>query len=182
MARVTVEDCIVRVPNRFELVLHAAQRARNIGRGEELPVERDNDKNPVVALREIAEATLDLPALEADLVKSLQRAPEPEPAEEEVLDLIATDENIFGVMDVNEEQPGDGQGLQALPAEDIEAAIAAELAGGKRGRRPQLGCPRSAPVHRRGGHDAARGHAVGRARAGRPGLRRRRPDRPRAGG
>ena len=132
MARVTVEDCIVRVPNRFELVLHAAQRARNIGRGEELTVERDNDKNPVVALREIAEATLDLPALEADLVKSLQRAPEPEPAEEEVLDLIATDENIFGVMDVNEEQPGDGQGLEDLSAEDIEAAIAAELAGGKR--------------------------------------------------
>ncbi|HZF76493.1 MAG TPA: DNA-directed RNA polymerase subunit omega [Acetobacteraceae bacterium] len=132
MARVTVEDCILKVPNRFELVLHAAQRARNIGRGEELTVERDNDKNPVVALREIAEATLDLTALEADLVKSLQRAPEPEPAEEEVLDLIATDENIFGVMDVNEEQPGDGQGLEDLSAEDIEAAIAAELAGGKR--------------------------------------------------
>jgi DNA-directed RNA polymerase subunit omega len=132
MARVTVEDCILRVPNRFELVLHAAQRARNISRGEELTLDRDNDKNPVVALREIAEGELDLPSLEADLVKSLQRAPEPEPAEEEVLDLIATDENIFGVMDVNEEQPGDGQGLEDLSADDIEAAIAAELGGGKR--------------------------------------------------
>jgi DNA-directed RNA polymerase subunit omega len=128
MARVTVEDCIVQIPNRFELVLLAAQRARNIGRGEELTIDRDNDKNPVVALREIADTTIDLVAVEADLVKSLQRAPEPEPAEEEVLDLIATDENIFGVMDVNEELPADGVGDDASP-EDIEAAIAAELGG-----------------------------------------------------
>jgi DNA-directed RNA polymerase subunit omega len=131
MARVTVEDCILKVPNRFELVLHAAQRARNISRGEELTVERDNDKNPVVALREIADDTVDLPSLEADIIKSLQRAPEPEPAEEEVLDLIATDENIFGVMDVNEE-PANEAGLEDLSADDIEAAIAAELGGGKR--------------------------------------------------
>jgi len=131
MARVTVEDCVLRVPNRFELVLHAAQRARNIARGEELTLERDNDKNPVVALREIADATVDLDSLRADLIKSLQRAPEPEPAEEEVLDLIATDENIFGVMDVNEEPIGEGAGLEDLSAADIEAAIAAEL-GGKR--------------------------------------------------
>lgn len=131
MARVTVEDCIVQIPNRFELVLLAAQRARNIGRGEEMTVDRDNDKNPVVALREIAETTIDLAAVEADLVKSLQRAPEPEPAEEEVLDLIATDENIFGVMDVNDELPAEA-GTEDLSAEDIEAAIAAELAGGGR--------------------------------------------------
>jgi DNA-directed RNA polymerase subunit omega len=120
------------VPNRFELVLHASQRARNISRGEDLTVERDNDKNPVVALREIADGTLDLDLLQADLIKSLQRAPEPEPAEEEVLDLIATDENIFGVMDVNEEPIGDGVGLEDLSSDDIEAAIAAELGGGKR--------------------------------------------------
>ncbi len=129
MARVTVEDCIVQVPNRFELVLLAAQRARNIGRGEEMTVDRDNDKNPVVALREIAETTIDLAAVEADLVKSLQRAPEPEPAEEEVLDLIATDENIFGVMDVNDELPAEA-GVEDLSPDDIEAAIAAELGGG----------------------------------------------------
>ena len=132
MARVTVEDCIVQIPNRFELVLLAAQRARNIGRGEEMTVERDNDKNPVVALREIAETTIDLAAVEADLVKSLQRAPEPEPAEEEVLDLIATDENIFGVMDVNEELPVEGAGLEDMSPDDLEAAIAAELGGGRR--------------------------------------------------
>ncbi len=132
MARVTVEDCIVKIPNRFELVLLAAQRARNISRGETLTVDRDNDKNPVVALREIADETVDFPALEADLVKSLQRAPEPEPAEEEVLDLIATDENIFGVMDVNEEQLPEMPQEEFSP-EDIEAQIAAELGGGGRG-------------------------------------------------
>ena len=131
MARVTVEDCIVQIPNRFELVLLAAQRARNIGRGEEMTIERDNDKNPVVALREIADQTIDFAAVEADLVKSLQRAPEPEPAEEEVLDLIATDENIFGVMDVNEELPAEA-GVEDMSPDDIEAAIAAELGGGDR--------------------------------------------------
>ena len=132
MARVTVEDCIVQIPNRFELVLIAAQRARNIGRGEDLTLDRDNDKNPVVALREIADQTIALDAVEADLIKSLQRAPEPEPAEEEVLDLIATDENIFGVMDVNEELPTEGAGLEDMSPDDLEAAIAAELGGGRR--------------------------------------------------
>jgi DNA-directed RNA polymerase subunit omega len=134
MARVTVEDCIVQIPNRFELVLLAAQRARNIGRGEEMTLDRDNDKNPVVALREIAETTIDLAAVEADLVKSLQRAPEPEPAEEEVLDLIATDENIFGVMDVNDELPAEA-GVEDMSPDDLEAAIAAELAGAGAARR-----------------------------------------------
>jgi len=128
MARVTVEDCIVQVPNRFELVLLAAQRARNISRGETLTVDRDNDKNPVVALREIAEQTVELPALEQDLIKSLSRAPEPEPVEDEVLDLIDTNANIFGVMDVNEELPADMQLEEADPGE-MEAAIAAELGG-----------------------------------------------------
>ncbi|UFN50783.1 DNA-directed RNA polymerase subunit omega [Roseomonas sp. OT10] len=133
MARVTVEDCIDKIPNRFELVLKAAQRARNISRGEELTLDRDNDKNPVVALREIADETLDLEALEQDIVKSLLRAPEPEPVEEEVIDLIATDENIFGVVDVNEGEANEaGMGVEDMPADDIEAAIAAELGGGRR--------------------------------------------------
>lgn len=132
MARVTVEDCILQVPNRFDLVLFAAQRARNLSRGEELTLDRDNDKNPVVALREIADRTVDLPALEQDIVKGLLRAPEPEPVDEEVGDIIAIDENIFGVMDVNEEALPDGMGLEDLSPDDIEAAIAAELAGGKR--------------------------------------------------
>lgn len=130
MARVTVEDCILQVPNRFELVLYAAQRARNIARGEQPEVDRDNDKNPVVALREIAEEKVELPSLEADLIKSLQRVAEAEPAEEEVMDIVATDENIFGIMDVNEE-PLPEAATEELSADDIEAAIAAEL-GGKR--------------------------------------------------
>lgn len=128
MARVTVEDCIVQVPNRFELVLLAAQRARNISRGESLTIERDNDKNPVVALREIADQTVELAALEQDLIKSLSRAPEPEPVEDEVMDLIDTNENIFGVMDVNEELPADMAGEEFSP-DDLEAQLAAELGG-----------------------------------------------------
>ena len=130
MARVTVEDCIEKVPNRFGLVLLSAHRARAISNGAALMLDRDNDKNPVVALREIAEEKADLPALEADLIKSLQRAPEPGPAEEEVIDLIATDENIFGIMDVQEEALPEA-GAEDMAPDDLEAAIAAEL-GGKR--------------------------------------------------
>ena len=130
MARVTVEDCIEKVPNRFSLVLLSAHRARGISAGAAIMVDRDNDKNPVVALREIADQTVDLEALEQDIVKSLLRAPEPEPVEEEVIDLIATDENIFGVMDVNENEGGDAAASgDDLNPDDIEAAIAAELGG-----------------------------------------------------
>ena len=130
MARVTVEDCILQVPNRFDLVLLAAQRARAISRGDELTVDRDNDKNPVIALREIADQTVELDGLEQDIIKSLLRAPEPEPVEEEVIDLIATDENIFGVMDVNEETAAEaGMQVEDMSGDDLEAAIAAELGG-----------------------------------------------------
>ena len=134
MARVTVEDCIVQVPNRFELVLLAAQRARNIARGEELTLDRDNDKNAVVALREVAEERVDLDRLEADLVRSLSRAPEPEPADEEVMDLIPTDQNIFGLQDVSaDEETAAMSGRDDPSLSDLEAAIEAELGG--RGRR-----------------------------------------------
>ena len=134
MARVTVEDCVQKIPNRFELVLMAAQRARNLSRSEELTVDRDNDKNPVVALREIAEETIPVAKLELDLIRSLSRAPEPEPADEEVLDLIPTDQNIFGLQDVSADEEA-----QTLPVEneeiapeDLEAAIEAELGGRNR--------------------------------------------------
>ena len=132
MARVTVEDCVERVPNRFELVLFAAQRARNLGRGEELTVDRDNDKNPVVALREIAGETITVPKLEQDLIKSLSRAPEPEPADEEVLDLIPTDQNIFGLQDVSAEEEAASLPVEEMSPEDLEAAIEAELGGRRR--------------------------------------------------
>ena len=132
MARVTVEDCVQKVPNRFELVLLAAQRARNLSRGEELTIDRDHDKNPVVALREIAEETVSLPLLEQDLIKSLSRSPEPEPADEEVLDLIPTDQNIFGLQDVSAEEEASAMPVGDLSPDDIEAAIEAELGGRSR--------------------------------------------------
>jgi DNA-directed RNA polymerase subunit omega len=131
MARVTVEDCVQRVPNRFELVLFAAQRARNLSRGEELTLDRDDDKNPVIALREIADGTVPLPKLEQDLIKSLSRAPEPEPADEEVLDLIPTDQNIFGIQDMAAEEEAANlsvEGEGGAP-DDIDEAIEAELGG-----------------------------------------------------
>lgn len=73
MARVTVEDCVKKIPNRFELIMLAAQRARKIGAGAPLTVERDNDKNPVVSLREIAEETVAVEDLKEDLIRSKQR-------------------------------------------------------------------------------------------------------------
>ncbi len=73
MARVTVEDCVDKIPNRFELVLLAAQRARQVSGGAELTIDRDRDKNPVVALREIAETTVKPRDLEEALIGSLQR-------------------------------------------------------------------------------------------------------------
>ncbi|MXO86359.1 DNA-directed RNA polymerase subunit omega [Altererythrobacter aurantiacus] len=73
MARVTVEDCVDKVPNRFDLVLLAAERAREISGGAELTVDRDRDKNPVVALREIADQTIKPKDLQESLVTSLQK-------------------------------------------------------------------------------------------------------------
>jgi DNA-directed RNA polymerase subunit omega len=73
MARITVEDCVTRVPNRFELVMLAAQRARDVSAGAPLSIERDNDKNPVVALREIAEGTVELDHLRYELIHGLRR-------------------------------------------------------------------------------------------------------------
>jgi DNA-directed RNA polymerase subunit omega len=73
MARITVEDCVTQVPNRFELVMLAAQRARDVSAGASLTVERDNDKNPVVALREIAEGTVELDHLRYELMHGLRR-------------------------------------------------------------------------------------------------------------
>ena len=85
MARVTVEDCIDKVPNRFELVLLAAQRARGISNGAEITIDRDNDKNPVVALREIADETVSPANLKEALISSYQRHIERDEPEEDDL-------------------------------------------------------------------------------------------------
>lgn len=87
MARVTVEDCIEKVPNRFELVMLATQRARKIGSGAALTIDRDNDKNPVVSLREIADETVDIAALKEEIITSNQRFL-PQDEEEEKIDLM----------------------------------------------------------------------------------------------
>ena len=88
MARVTVEDCILKVPNRFELVLVSSQRAREIGSGAAIMVERDNDKNPVVSLREIADTDISLEALSESLIKNHQKVIEVEEDEEDVMDVM----------------------------------------------------------------------------------------------
>ncbi len=82
MARVTVEDCVERIPNRFELVMLAAQRARKISSGATLTVERDNDKNPVVSLREIAEGTVQVADLQEELIRNHQRVVEMDDSED----------------------------------------------------------------------------------------------------
>ncbi len=96
MARVTVEDCIREVPNRFDLVLLAAQRGREISGGSPLTINRDNDKNPVVALREIADKTVSLDALQEGLIRDLQKQIQGEEPEEEVMQLLAEEHSYAG--------------------------------------------------------------------------------------
>ena len=108
MARVTVEDCVDKVTNRFDLVLFAAQRAREISGGAELTVDRDRDKNPVVALREIAESELVPADIEEDLVVSLQKQVElddsedseaaPEKADAPEFDKLSEDEYLKAIQ------------------------------------------------------------------------------------
>ena len=73
MARVTVEDCVKKIPNRFDLVIAAAQRSREISNGIEIEVDRDNDKNPVVSLREIASEVVDAESLQERFIRSMQK-------------------------------------------------------------------------------------------------------------
>ncbi len=98
MARVTVEDCVQRVPNRFNLILLAANRARAIAAGGPLTIDRDNDKNPVVALREIAEDTVDPADVREALIGSLQRVDEHSEAEEEAETLALLSDSSHAQM------------------------------------------------------------------------------------
>jgi DNA-directed RNA polymerase subunit omega len=92
MARVTVEDCVEKLPNRFELVMVAAQRARKIGAGGALTVDRDNDKNPVVALREIAEGTVKIDDLKEEIIRGKQRIIAMDDDGEDVVDSMEGEE------------------------------------------------------------------------------------------
>ena len=115
MARVTVEDCVLKIPNRFKLVMLSAQRARNISAGAPMTVEKDNDKNPVVALREIAEETVDLDDLEEGLIKGLQRHVEMNDQEEEDFGVLAIQEG-----EGDDEAEGEGIQLKSNMYQDVD--------------------------------------------------------------
>jgi DNA-directed RNA polymerase subunit omega len=119
MARVTVEDCVIKVPNRFELVLLAAQRAREITSGVPLSIDRDDDKNPVVALREIADETISLPHLKEAVVRGMQKHIEmDEPEETHELEV---DPSLFEVAaPIGALLEGEGYGGQARRFEDAD--------------------------------------------------------------
>ena len=106
MARVTVEDCIDKLPNRFELVLLSAHRARMVSQGAPITVDRDNDKNPVVALREIADETIDTEDLREEYIHAMQKhveVDEPEPTEvpmiQQMGEMVMVNENAAGSDD-----------------------------------------------------------------------------------
>ena len=126
MARVTVEDCVLKIPNRFELVMTAAQRARDIAAGASLTVDRDNDKNPVVALREIADESVDFAELEETLIKGLQRYVESDEPEEDEMDVQALALDVSGetyVANDDEEVEEDELTIHDVAAEDVQAAM-----------------------------------------------------------
>ncbi len=135
MARVTVEDCVVRVSNRFELVMVAAQRARDISAGSPLHVDRDHDKNPVVALREIARDLVDPEQLQEELVQSHRRVlPQDDGEEEGVENLFAGEPPVAlpaaeTVIPAND-TPDEDDAVARDVAEDLasaEADIEAEI-------------------------------------------------------
>ena len=101
MARVTVEDCVDKVESRFDLVLYSAFRSREMAEGAELQVERENDKNPVVALREIAENKLKSADLEEDLIESLQTQIDVDEADEDYIPLIPQENDSLGTSAKN---------------------------------------------------------------------------------
>ena len=127
MARVTVEDCVLQVPNRFQLVMLAAQRAREISAGSQLTIDRDNDKNPVVALREIADTTVNLDSLADSIVKGLQRQVEQDEPEEEGAGFDAGAGDLLAEMQqaqISKEEAEDSD--LSIDGEFEDAAIADE--------------------------------------------------------
>ena len=103
MARVTVEDCVDKIPNRYELLMVASQRAKDISAGSPITLPRDIDKNPVIALREIAEETVSIEELQRSLVMGLQKYVEVEEPEEEELEIMAAEKEL---VDLDEQFSG----------------------------------------------------------------------------
>ena len=122
MARVTIEDCIDKLPNRFELVLLASHRARNIAQGQQITVDRDNDKDPVVSLREIASENINADDLREQFIHAMQKQVEVDEAEETEVPLIAQSGDMSMVDDSAEVAAMDQmseeellRGLEGLP-------------------------------------------------------------------
>ena len=132
MARVTVEDCVDKVPNRFELVLLASHRSRMIAAGAPIAVERDRDKNPVVALREIAEDAISPEDLREELIHSMQRFVEVDEPESEAVPVTSSADAIFGGDD------DDVETVDRMTEEDLlrglEGLAASESGNGRSGR------------------------------------------------
>ena len=121
MARVTVEDCIEKISNRFDLVLTAAQRARGISSGDPLTVDRDNDKNPVVALREIAAETISTEETQEDLIKSLQqisRREEEQTSNDEAASIAKDDISAYANEGTDQIGENSGMHLESAGTED----------------------------------------------------------------
>jgi DNA-directed RNA polymerase subunit omega len=128
MARVTVEDCVLKIPNRFELVMMAAQRARDVATGATLSIDRDNDKNPVVALREIADETIGLDELRNALIKGHQKVVEPDEPEDDIVELMAGEQAWAQQMAVGDDDlSGDDLSADAEGDGDDEEDVLAEM-------------------------------------------------------
>ena len=132
MARVTVEDCVIKIPNRFDLVMLAAQRARDVSAGAQITIERDRDKNPVIALREIAEESVDLEGLREGLIKGLQKHVEVDEPEEDAID-AQLGENLLG--SIAENPAAAGVRNEELDEEDMT------IEGGEEPTAPAEGAP-----------------------------------------
>ncbi|MFT3986523.1 DNA-directed RNA polymerase subunit omega [Aestuariivirga sp.] len=132
MARVTVEDCIDKLPNRFELVLLSAHRARMVSQGAPITVDRDNDKNPVVALREIADETIVTEDLREEFIHAMQKhveVDEPEPTE---VPLIQQSGDMVMVNDESGDQPDFEQMTEEELLRGLEGLPPAESPGSQR--------------------------------------------------
>lgn len=127
MARVTVEDCILKVPNRFELVLLSSQRAREIGSGSPLTVDRDNDKNPVVSLREIADTDISLEELGESLVKNHQKVIEVEEEDDEIIDVMEGESEWAQVSNESAESELESAGMSEDTGEEPVETDAADV-------------------------------------------------------
>ena len=135
MARVTVEDCVDKVPNRFELVLLASHRARSVSAGAPITVERENDKNPVVALREIAERTISSEDVKEDLIHSMQRYVEVDEPEPDAVPMLSSgsDRPIFGRDDPSSDHVIDRMTEEEL-LRGMERSIPSDQHQNSRGR------------------------------------------------